>query len=648
MSRTAKRAVMVLADAVMVPAALWSAFALKHDSLTPPLGDTASLFLVAIVTTIPLFSWLGLYRAIVRFLGPRAIYAVAGGVTISAGLLAVYDLVSTVTDVPASVLITYWALALLYAGGSRLIMRHVFLSQMGRQGERVVIYGAGDAGARLCTVLFGSHDCRPVAFVDDKAALQGSLINGIEVFSPQVLPGLVKDRAITGVLLALPSASRRRKRDILTWLEPLGLHVRSLPDMSDILSGKASIDEVREVDVADLLGRDPVPPNPQLVDACIRNKVVMVTGAGGSIGSEICRQILRLRPRQLVLFEMSELALYTIERELRGTMAAEGVQLELVALLGNAHHRDRVRSVLTSYRVETVYHAAAYKHVPIVEQNIVEGVHNNVISTWYTAEAALESGVETFVLVSTDKAVNPTNVMGATKRAAEVVLQGLHQRSEKTRFCMVRFGNVLASSGSVVPLFQEQIRRGGPVTVTHPDVIRYFMTIPEAAQLVIQAGSMARGGDVFVLDMGKPVRIDDLARRMVNLMGLTVRDSANSDGDIEIQYTGLRPAEKLYEELLIGNNVSGTDHPMILRAMEHSLPWAQLEALLAQLLVALRAFDCPTVMDILKALVIEYRPAEGLHDLVWNVQHPLPAPEVASAKVTALPPRRARQGGSSP
>lgn len=640
---------MVLADAVMVPAALWTSFALKHDSLRPPLGEAASLFLVAIVTTIPLFSWLGLYRAIVRFLGPRAMYAVAGGVTISAGLLAIYDFISPVADVPASVLITYWALALLYAGGSRLVMRHVFLSQLGREGERVVIYGAGDAGARLCTVLFGSNDCRPVAFVDDKAALQGSFINGIEVFSPQVLPGLVKDRSITGVLLALPSASRRRKRDILTWLEPLGLHVRSLPDMSDILSGKASIDEVREVDVADLLGRDPVPPNPQLVDACIRNKVVMVTGAGGSIGSEICRQILRLRPRQLVLFEMSELALYTIERELRGTMAAEGVQLDLIALLGNAHHRDRVRSVLTTYRVETVYHAAAYKHVPIVEQNIVEGVHNNVLSTWYTAEAALEAGVETFVLVSTDKAVNPTNVMGATKRAAEVVLQGLHQRSEKTRFCMVRFGNVLASSGSVVPLFQDQIRRGGPVTVTHPDVIRYFMTIPEAAQLVIQAGSMARGGDVFVLDMGKPVRIDDLARRMVNLMGLTVRDSSNPDGDIEIQYTGLRPAEKLYEELLIGNNVSGTDHPMILRAMEHSLPWAQLEGLLGQLLVALRGFDCPTVMDILKTLVIEYRPAEGLHDLVWNVQNPaaVPAAEVASAKVTALPPRRARQGGAA-
>ena len=637
---------MLLADGVMVPAALWSAFALKYDSLVPPVGEIATLFLVALLSTIPVFSWLGLYRAIVRFLGPRAIYAVLGGVTISAALLGLYDLVSPATSVPPSVLIMYWALALLYTGGSRLLMRNVFMSQVGREGERVVIYGAGDAGARLSTVLFGSNECRPVAFVDDKTSLQGSFINGIEVFPPQVLPGLVQDRAISGVLLALPTASRRRKRDILTWLEPLGLHVRSLPDMSDILSGKASIDEVREVDVADLLGRDAVPPRPQLVDACIRSKVVMVTGAGGSIGSEICRQILRLRPRQLILFEMSELALYTIERELRGTMAVEGVQFDLTALLGNAHHRERVRSVLMTYRVDTVYHAAAYKHVPIVEQNIVEGVHNNVIATWYTAEAALEAGVETFVLVSTDKAVNPTNVMGATKRAAEVVLQGLHERSEKTRFCIVRFGNVLASSGSVVPLFQEQIRRGGPITVTHPDVIRYFMTIPEAAQLVIQAGSMAAGGDVFVLDMGKPVRIDDLARRMVNLMGLTIRDTANPDGDIEIAYTGLRPAEKLFEELLIGNNVSGTDHPMILRAMEHSLPWAQIDILLGQLLVELRSFDCPAVVELLRTLVLEYKPIDGGHDLVWKAQHP-PAAEVASSKVTALPPRRVRQGGTT-
>ena len=642
-----KRGIMVLADAVMIPAALWSALLLKFDSWAPPLASNESLFIVALLASIPVFSSLGLYHSIVRFLGPRAMYAVIGGVSISAVILALYDLASPAVTVPATVLVIYWALALLYVGGSRLAVRQAFNARFGHEAERVVIYGAGNAGARIFAALVGSEECRAVAFVDDKTGLQGNFINGMEVFSPQVLPSLIRDRGVSGVLLALPSASRRRKQEILNWLEPFNLHVRSLPDLSEILAGKAGAEEIREVDVADLLGRDAVPPNPHLFDACIRNKVVMVTGAGGSIGSEICRQVLRRKPRRLVLFEMSELALYSIDRELRQTMQAEGIDVEIASLLGNAHHRDRVRAVLSTYRVETVYHAAAYKHVPIVEQNVVEGVHNNVISTWYTAEAALDAGVETFVLISTDKAVNPTNVMGATKRAAEVVLQGLQKRSEKTRFCMVRFGNVLASSGSVVPLFQEQIRRGGPVTVTHPDVIRYFMTIPEAAQLVIQAGSMARGGDVFVLDMGKPVKISDLARRMVHLMGLSIRDAANSEGDIEIAYTGLRPAEKLYEELLIGNNVSGTDHPMIMRAMEHSLPWDQVEGLLAELLISLRAFDCVAVIDLLRALVVEYKPADSVHDLIWSAQQPDAVLTDASrgipaSNVTALPSRRVR------
>ena len=642
-----KRGIMVLADAVMIPAALWSAFVLKFDSWAPSLAGNESLFIVALLASIPVFSSLGLYHSILRFLGPRAMYAVIGGVSISAAILALYDLASPAVTVPTTVLVIYWALALLYVGGSRLAVRQAFNARLGHEAERVVIYGAGNAGARIFAALAGSEECRAVAFVDDKTGLQGNFINGMEVFSPQVLPSLIRDRGVSGVLLALPSASRRRKQEILNWLEPFNLHVRSLPDLSEILAGKAGAEEIREVDVADLLGRDAVPPNPHLFDACIRNKVVMVTGAGGSIGSEICRQVLRRKPRRLVLFEMSELALYSIDRELRQTMQAEGIDVEIASLLGNAHHRDRVRAVLSTYRVETVYHAAAYKHVPIVEQNVVEGVHNNVISTWYTAEAALDAGVETFVLISTDKAVNPTNVMGATKRAAEVVLQGLHQRSEKTRFCMVRFGNVLASSGSVVPLFQEQIRRGGPVTVTHPDVIRYFMTIPEAAQLVIQAGSMARGGDVFVLDMGKPVKISDLARRMVHLMGLSIRDAANSEGDIEIAYTGLRPAEKLYEELLIGNNVSGTDHPMIMRAMEHSLPWDQVEGLLAELLISLRAFDCVAVIDLLRALVVEYKPADSVHDLIWSAQQPDAlltdaSRAIPASNVTALPSRRVR------
>src|SRR6185437_12495966 len=352
----------------------------------------------------------------------------------------------------------------------------------------------------------------------------------------------------------------------------------------------------------------------KLFGSCIRGKCVLVTGAGGSIGSELCRQIVRLGPSRLVLFEMSELALYNIERELEEVAAHERLTVEIVPLLGNAHHRHRVREVLSAFGVQTVYHAAAYKHVPIVEYNVVEGIHNNVISTWYTAEAALETGVETFVLISTDKAVNPANVMGATKRLAELVLQALQERAAHTRFCMVRFGNVLDSSGSVVALFKEQIRRGGPVTVTHPDVIRYFMTIPEAAQLVIQAGAMAKGGDVFVLDMGRPVRIDDLARRMVNLMGLTVRTADNPEGDIEIEYTGLRAAEKLFEELLIGSNIMGTDHPMIMRAIEHSIPWPRMQRILDELLTTLSSFDCRRALAFLCESVAEYRPAPDICD----------------------------------
>ena len=374
-----------------------------------------------------------------------------------------------------------------------------------------------------------------------------------------------------------------------------------------------------------------------LFDACIRDRVVMVTGAGGSIGSELCRQIIGLGPRRLVLFEMSELALYNIERELRTFADQHSLAVDLVGLIGNAHHKSRLRDIMQAYRVQTVYHAAAYKHVPIVEQNVIEGIYNNVISTWYAAEAAHETDVDTFVLVSTDKAVNPTNVMGATKRFAEIVLQGLHRRGSKTRFCMVRFGNVLASSGSVVPLFNEQIKAGGPVTVTHPEVIRYFMTIPEAAQLVIQAGSMAEGGDVFVLDMGKPVRIGDLARRMINLMGLTVRDEQHPDGDIEISYTGLRPAEKLYEELLIGNNVTGTEHPMILRAIEHSLPWERVQILLEEVLAAMSRFDCHRALHLLGEVVEEYKPSPESHDLVWARQS---AVTVDDRKVTSLKPRR--------
>ncbi len=647
--RQHKRLIMLLADATAMPVALWAALVLKFDRLDPVLGRTGAYFLVACGCSLLIFSMLGLYRAVVRFMGPRAMLTVVTGVTASLAVLIGYDRLLSNSGIPLSAFGIFWALALLYALGSRFFVRYLFARTLnGRSATRVAIYGAGDAGARLSSVLLGGPDFEPVAFVDDKKSLQGSSINGLNVFAPEALAQLVRDWQIDRILLAMPSASRRRRREILSSLEPLGVHVQSLPHLTDLIAGKAHIDELRDVDVGDLLGRDAVPPNPRLFGSCIRAKCVLVTGAGGSIGSELCRQILQLSPSRLVLLEMSEIALYTIERELNEIAARDRLSVELIPLLGNAHHRQRVREVLSAYNVQTIYHAAAYKHVPIVEHNVVEGIHNNVISTWHTAEAAMETGVETFVLVSTDKAVNPANVMGATKRLAELVLQGLQERSGGTRFCMVRFGNVLASSGSVVPLFQEQIRRGGPVTVTHPDVIRYFMTIPEAAQLVIQAGSMAKGGDVFVLDMGRPVRIDDLARRMVNLMGLTVRDADNPDGDIEIEYTGLRTAEKLFEELLIGTNVTGTDHPMILRAIEHRLPWMRMQQILNDLLVALANFDCHRALSLLSESVAEYDGhGTQIRDHVW-MRKSVPAHAADTKIADFAAKRRSTEGGIKP
>ena len=638
--RVAKRLVMAAADAIAIPTALWAALALKFDQLDPSPDRTYAYFLVAVISALFFFSVLGLYRAVIRFVGPKAMLTVLAGVSLSVLMLAGFDRFFASHQIPLSAFGIYWALALLYVGGSRFVARYLFMHAgvNGKPAARVAIYGAGDAGARVCSVLLGGPDFEPVAFIDDKKSLQGSNINGVRVYASDSLPRLVRHLRIDRILLAMPAATRRRRREILTQLEPLGVHVQSLPNLSDLIAGKAQINELCDVDVSDLLGRDPVPPKPKLFGSCIRGKCVLVTGAGGSIGSELCRQIIRLSPSRLVLFEMSELALYHIERELEEVAAHERLEVEIVPLLGNAHHRHRVREVLAAFGVQTVYHAAAYKHVPIVEHNVVEGIHNNVISTWYTAEAALETGVETFVLISTDKAVNPANVMGATKRLAELVLQALQERTTQTRFCMVRFGNVLASSGSVVPLFQEQIRRGGPVTVTHPDVIRYFMTIPEAAQLVIQAGSMAKGGDVFVLDMGRPVRIDDLARRLVNLMGLTVRDANNPDGDIEIEYTGLRTAEKLFEELLIGTNVTGTDHPMIMRAIEHRLAWPRMEMVLNELLVALASFDCHRALALLAEAVAEYEADADIRDYVWTRKAVLP--HAPAAKVADFAAKR--------
>ena len=643
--RQAKRLLMMAADLIVVPAALWAAFALKFDSLTEGLDRNALFYVGVAAASTLIFAASGLYRAVVRFIGIRVLVSVIAGASGSAVVLWILSQTIAMRPVPLSVVAIYWLLALVWVAATRLIARWL-LTPFELKGTRVVIYGAGDAGAQLSMALASGRQFVVLAYADEKRALQGTLMNSLPVIAPEGMPSFVKRHRVERILLAVPSASRRRKAEILHRLESLNVHVQSVPDLSDVASGRARVDELREIEVADLLGRDPVPPNGELLDACIRGKSVMVSGAGGSIGSELCRQIIQLAPRRLVLFENSEIALYNIERELQGIADSKGLAIEILALLGNAHHKYRLRDILQAYGVQTVYHAAAYKHVPIVEQNLVEGVHNNVFSTWYAAEAALEVGVETFVLISTDKAVNPTNVMGATKRLAEIVLQSLQTQTTRTRFCMVRFGNVLGSSGSVVPLFQEQIHRGGPVTVTHRDVRRYFMTIPEAAQLVLQAGSMGTGGDVFVLDMGNPVQIDELARRMIRLTGLTVRDEANPDGDIEIEYSGLRPGEKLYEELLIGSNVTGTEHPMIMRAIEPSPTWDEVKELLAELSIAVNRIDCRRVMEVLERGVREYERAPVIHDLVFAQRTAEAGPPLADSKIAVLAEHRAQKAPS--
>ena len=618
--RSVKRGLMLAADLSTLAVCLWAAFLLKFSTPYAGLAVPLSLYVWALTSAVLVFSLAGLYRAVVRFMSFRVLFAICAGGAGSA--LCVFLVAARLRGIsaPWSLCAIYWLNVVIAITAVRILARWI-VSPRHASRLPVVIYGAGEAGVQLAVSLAAGGQMYPVAYVDEKKSLHGATVAGVRVMEPDQLPGLVTDYAVGHVLLAIPGASRRRRAEIIQQLVDLGVHVQTVPDLYDILSGRATLADLREISVADLLGRDPVAPHPSLLGASIRGKSVMVTGAGGSIGSELCRQIIEQAPKTLILFELSEIALYEIDRELRSVMLRKGCAVNLITLLGNSRHRDRLRDVMLAYGVQTVYHAAAYKHVPIVEQNVIEGTHNNVFATWNAAEAAVEAKVETFVLVSTDKAVHPTNVMGATKRFAEICLQAMQDRQRTTRFCMVRFGNVLASSGSVVPLFQDQIRAGGPVTVTHQDVRRYFMTIPEAASLVLQAGSMARGGEVFVLDMGQPVRIDELARRMIALSGRTVRDERNPDGDIEIQYTGLRPGEKLYEELLIGENVSGTEHPMIMRATEHAPGWEVVQGLLAEMLRALEKFDCERARQLLGQAVQEYKPAAEMHDLVWAARH---------------------------
>jgi len=636
--RTVKQFLMITADFAGLIGSVWIAFWLLF-----PAGIANSQFLLlsamTYVVAVSVAAQQRFYHSIVRYVGmDLAVSALVVAVVSGAALCGAAIWAESIPD-PIRLAIAYSALCLLYMLGSRYTARY-YLSRRSRGRERVVVYGAGEAGARLVLSMQGGDSFFPVALVDDNKSMHGKRVGGLPVLSRNQLDSLVSDLGVTRVLLALPSASRRHRAAIIDSLEPLPVHVQTIPDLNDLVTGRSRVDDIRDVAVEDLLGRDAVPPNKTLLKKSIRNKNVMVTGAGGSIGSELCRQVIRLKPKTLVLFELSEVALYNIEKELSRLSRKLELDCEIIALLGSVHHQDRVSEIMLTFEINTVYHAAAYKHVPVVEQNILEGVHNNIFGTLHTARAAAAAKVETFVLVSTDKAVSPTNVMGATKRFAELVLQAIQSRYPDTCFCMVRFGNVLESSGSVVPLFREQIRAGGPVTVTHRDIIRYFMTIPEAAQLVIQASAMARGGDVFVLDMGDPVKIQDLARRMINLMGLSVRDSENPDGDIEIEYTGLRPAEKLYEELLIGKDVSGTSHPRIMRANEEYLEAEALIPLIDELRLASKELDRDRVRNVLMQSVHGYAPTNGIDDLVW-VRSKQPTKPAASENIVEMKPRSA-------
>ena len=644
LSRRQKRALQLAVDVLLIWLALWLSFAVRMGDLDAarPFSGHGWLFLLAPAIALPIFIRLGMYRAVMRYVGNDALVTIAKAVTLSALVLslAVYWYRGPTALVPRSMVFNYWWLSLLLLGGLRLTMRQFFIGDwfepIARRRDvelgtsKVAIYGAGAAGNQLVAALRLGKAMRPAAFIDDDSGIATRTIAGLRVYTPKHIQQMIDETGVTEVLLAMPSIPRARRREILEALEPYALHVRSIPGFMDLASGRVKVEDLQEVDIADLLGRDAVPPRQDLFERCIKNQVVLVTGAGGSIGSELCRQILASGARTLLLFEHSEFNLYSIHSELQQRIERESLPIKLVPILGSIRNFERLFDILQTWRVNTVYHAAAYKHVPMVEHNVAEGVLNNLVGTLNAAQASIQAGVANFVLISTDKAVRPTNVMGSTKRLAEMVLQALSRESapllfgdelgvhhvNKTRFTMVRFGNVLGSSGSVIPLFREQIKLGGPVTVTHPNITRYFMTIPEAAQLVIQAGSLGQGGDVFVLDMGEPVKIADLAEKMISLSGLSVRDERTPHGDISIEFTGLRPGEKLYEELLIGEDVKPTEHPMIMRAEEDMLPWGELKARLQELLAAVSEDDYARVRVLLRETVHGYVPEGEIVDWI--------------------------------
>ena len=619
--RYQKQLMAIALDLIFLPLTFYLCVLLRYDSSTQQLFQMYFWMIVAApLISIPIFIRLGLYRAVIRFIDQKIVYVVVLGVTLSVVCMAALATFTHTVHLSRGVFGIYWVSAILYVVASRFIARGYLLKvdNGGGNAVRVAIYGAGHAGMQLASALRAGHEYLPVAVVDDRRELHGATVAGVRVWPASELPRLVKEKQIREILLAMPSLRKAQQRAILESLESLKIKIKVTPPISSLVNGELRVQDIRDIEIEDLLGRDAVAPDPQLLSTCIENKTVMVTGAGGSIGSELCRQIVLLSPSRLILLDMSEYALYQIEQELQGILKSKNIPVEVLPFLGSVLDGAKCEQILRTFAVDTIYHAAAYKHVPLVEHNPIQGVRNNALGTKVLAQAAVDAGVSCFVLISTDKAVRPTNVMGATKRLAELILQAFARTQQTTRFCMVRFGNVLGSSGSVVPLFRKQIMAGGPITVTHPEITRYFMTIPEAAQLVLQAGSMGEGGDVFVLDMGEPVKILDLAKRMVHLSGLEVRGESDAPDAIEIEHVGLRPGEKLYEELLIGANVEGTQHALIMRAQETELPWDTLKAILMRLEDACERFDYQEIRALLQHAVEEYAPQCEIEDLLWR------------------------------
>ena len=615
LSRSQKQLILITLDSVILISVLFLSFSLRLGYWYLPSENILYMIWFSPLIATPIFFRFGLYRSIIRYIGLKSLWAVVKAVSLYALIWGILGFMAAVYGIPRSVILINWVIALISIGGIRLIARWILMHNHQNEAINVVIYGAGAAGRQLFIALMGSIEYKPIAFIDDNIELQGQSINGVSVISANNCLEFIKKHEVSEVLLAIPSATRKRRNEIIDFLISSSLVVRALPSVSKFAQGKIKIEDLHAISIKDLLGRTSVIPDKQLMEKNITNKVVFVSGAGGSIGSELCKQIIILKPRVLILYDLNEFALYSIDNHLSEIFLSD---VKVISILGSVNNTKRLHRIFNKFNVNTIYHAAAYKHVPMVEFNCSEGVLNNIFGTMSCAKVAIAEKVETFVLISTDKAVRPTNTMGASKRFSEMILQALSKEQDETRFSIVRFGNVLDSSGSVIPLFKKQISSGGPITVTDPKIIRYFMTIPEAVELVIQAGSIGNGGEIFLLDMGKPVLINDLAKKMIALSGLQVKDKNNPNGDIEIIYTGLRSGEKLFEELLIGDNSSKTSHPKIMCADEDSLKWEKLQEIADGLENAIDSNNQKKLRSLLITAIPEFQPQSEIRDILYE------------------------------